>query len=82
MKIIVTKEDIERGRHWSESLCPVALAVQHATGKNALVSYILGVEGYVSEVAPQSVREFIERFDANRPVEPFEFDLVLMKRDE
>ena len=90
MKITVTQEDIRDGRKGSCSRCPVARAMYRALGINHGGDdyVIVGVTGYAhvgntlqdaSKVValPREVNLFIHRFDTDRWVEPFEFEVAL-----
>ena len=80
MKVEVTPQDIARGHPEDNCCCPVALAVRRAVG----IATSVGTGKIVVDYAtpwqteiwnPEEVTEFVERFDAGLPVEPFAFDL-------
>jgi len=76
MRIDVTQDDINRGVHCAGTMCPVALAVNRATGRHCRVSAALITfheGGCFSPV--REVREFIYAFDDRLPVAPFSFDI-------
>lgn len=80
MKIEVTEEDIKNGKRFSPGECPIALAIQRATGKRATVGTIYATtwEGDVPKIynLPQTAIVFIRNFDSKtRVVSPFEFEL-------
>jgi hypothetical protein len=76
-KITVTQDDIDLGIVCCEKLCPVATAVERHFGCKALV----GSNGISVATVPHLiehpliVREFIERFDYDVEVMPFEFEI-------
>jgi hypothetical protein len=81
MRIEVTQEDIGNGKRKSCWGCPIALAV----GRTANLSFgerfvgstfIEWFDGrwHRSEVPPLAA-QFIEAFDAGKPVKPFSFEL-------
>ena len=72
----VTKEDIRKGRPGMWHMCPIALALNRATGKEWTVDG-RGAEnkdgGRV--ILPQNARDFIGRFDQVAEGNPFEFSI-------
>lgn len=76
-KITVTQDDIDLGIVCCERLCPVASAVQRHFGCNVLV----GSNGISIEIVPHlvelplTVQEFIQRYDYDVEVMPFEFEI-------
>ena len=81
IKVRVTRAMIRAGEPYRPVACPVALAVCKATGSshaNVGLSIAWGWMGckwtHVSE-RPASVRDFVKRFDAGKPVKPFTFML-------
>ena len=76
MKINVKQADIERGNYQSWG-CPVALAIQRTTRRKvcAGMAWITFANGETYRT-PEQVKEFIERYDKDRPVKPFTFDLT------
>lgn len=80
MIIKVTEQDIERGSRVFSDHCPVALAINRATGRHAIVYHHAIKIGELSRIeypVPDKVREFIQDFDSGKEVQPFEFDLEL-----
>lgn len=76
MKVSVTAEDISIGVRYRSCLCPVALAMTRASGKQVIVwlhqwSYE-GVYPSFSDL-PREVVGWIMRFDKGEKVEPMEF---------
>jgi hypothetical protein len=77
MQIEVTREDIEEGPPGFGDSCPVALALQRATGEWAHVRRDAIQIGEIVYDAPVAVSEFVDLFDDELPVEPFAFDINL-----
>ena len=78
MKIQVTKEHINQGvaRQWTS--CPVALAIRsHIPGLVSVGPYNAYLVGLAPIGLPTTVIQFIDDFDMNRLVEPFEFELAV-----
>ena len=87
MKIVVTQQDIIRGRRDDAHSCPVALAVDRAASEANPEHYeyceVLELEAGLHDDnkiwhrfnLPAVATAFIQLFDAGLPVEPFEFDL-------
>lgn len=74
--IQVTRADIKRGYINSTTGCPVALALERAGIKNVWVScYYLNGEDTIR--TPSKVQRFMDRFDDEKPVNPFSFLLRL-----
>lgn len=84
MKIRVTKEHIKKGKPEACSSCPVALALKeafpeahHTMAGPSQLGLMDEDQGFTRLWdTPLIVREFITRFDSNKPVEPFEFELT------
>lgn len=85
IRVEVTAEDIANGRRYHASACPVALACKRVFPSDS-EPYVNGLNVSFgrwgerrSVVVPGSVLEFINRFDAPKPlpVKPFSFDLDL-----
>lgn len=86
MKVDVTQEDIDRGMPKRCSFCPVAKAIQRATGNKYFYVAVSGSElcdsvravtrtDYIDAIdLPPEVLVFLTRFDAGKPVEPFSFE--------
>ena len=83
MKIKVMQEDIDVGVCGDGSHCPIAHALSVAgftgvhVGYNEVVFLTSINSPSSSSLLPRSVRAFIKRFDANKPVEPFNFILSI-----
>lgn len=80
MKVKVTQEDINKGTSRSPSYCPVARAISRQTTDyvrvgSTIIYLNLGTENVRSVLVPGHVTIFIDKFDRDRPVEPFEFEL-------
>ena len=77
MRVSVTAEHIARGCPEEGTRCPIALAVQEATGRETIVdgSFIscYTSKGLRSYRAPREVQKFICNFDAGRSVFPSTF---------
>ncbi len=56
--------------------CPVALALIDAGVTNAVVLTARAYSDMGNHLLPRSVRRFINRFDHDEPVKPFNFYLV------
>lgn len=79
MKVSVTQAHINQGKKMDCLGCPIALALMDvfpnktvSVGLNAHVYHHDTVDRYVLSKA---ARNFINHFDFNEPVEPFEFTL-------
>lgn len=89
MKVDVTQDHIDNGVPLDCYQCPVASAVEDALGRRAinqewirvggeaiwLVTHDAGGRHATPYHIPRSVRRFIARFDAGKPVQPFTFIL-------
>ena len=90
MRIDVTQEDIERGQRRVASACPIALATARTLWPDGKGDRFVRVGvGFISMYSspseihrplgvakiPQEARDFIDRFDADKDVEPFGFDV-------
>jgi len=80
MFISVTAQDIAAGRPKSIMACPIALAVQRATGVwDAWAGpFKIAVDGghNGTHTTPAAAEDFMRRLDAGEPVQPFIFELV------
>lgn len=82
MKVEVTAEDIAMGQRYSAEKCPVALAIERATGRRAIAGlttihwYPPGESWMCRQGLPREVARFIRAFDHGRPVSPFSFSLL------
>ena len=82
VRVEVTAEDIEEGQPNMCRACPVALAIRRATKAEEVfvirTATIYPPAGMSYVVAlPYEVITFIERFDLDAHVEPFEFSLEI-----
>ena len=76
MRIKVEQRHIEAGKRRDVRKCPVALALNEATGLEWMVADCLSsLDGGIHRSAPPSVIDFFSRFDEEMPVQPFEFKL-------
>ncbi len=84
MRIIVTREDIEKGRARDAQNCPVALALRRAGVGHFGVSGILVwvAAGNQAVVLPGPVQEWILNYDYGCQMAPFEFELNLTAVEE
>ena len=77
MKITVTKDDIAKGMRCSFRHCPLALAIQRATGDDtASVGSKIKVRGRKFNHT-ESTKRFVGDFDWECPVKPFSFTLPI-----
>ncbi len=84
MKITVTKEDIRKGKRFDPRACPVYWAIKRSVSNPSeffVNRLALRSESCEQEICrfPDSVTEFIDRFDLKKPVKPFSFNLKLPK---
>lgn len=82
MQIKVTDDHIRRGERGTASSCPVALAIKEQIKIDAISVYGADVRLAISSREfyrhlPREVTEFVDDFDANSVVQPFEFTLPL-----
>ncbi len=84
MRIIVTVEDIEKGRARDAQNCPVALALRRAGVAHFGVSGILVwvASGNQAVVLPGHVQEWILNYDYGLQMAPFEFEWHLTAAEE
>lgn len=90
LKISVTKQDIKRGKPRHASKCPVTLAIKRELHKAKVKFKVLyvrastfGWEQYNMDKGwfpfmreqPEKVFKFVNRFDNNKKVKPFQFCL-------
>jgi hypothetical protein len=81
--IIITQDDINKGKRGECSLCPVALAAQRAfpdkcpqvAAWNMYLDSSADVLDGPSITLPDEVREFIVAFDRGQSVSPFAFTI-------
>jgi hypothetical protein len=78
MKVQVTQEDINKGNRCDPWNCPLALAMQRATGDRN-ISVGAATAGPLGKLGmfwlPLEATRFIHDFDFEHPVEPFEFEV-------
>lgn len=80
MRIEVKQEHIKLGRQFDCYACPLALAIQEATGLGPLVVAVIGPVVFDSEVSyglPAEAMQFMTDFDCGRNVAPFTFNLPI-----
>ena len=77
MRITVTAEDIKTGHRWHPRKCPIALAMTRAFGVECSVGITIYcvVGKNKTHLLPESAWMFIDAFDNEREVSPFEFDV-------
>jgi hypothetical protein len=83
-RVRVTKKDCKRGEKRSCFRCPVALALQRATGDSEANVFEMDWQLYLEAcgrlaLAPQQVVQFIWDKDADLDPEPISFDLPPIK---
>lgn len=79
LTIHVTQEDINSGIPKKCSKCPVALAINRATGLAATVKFhpnYIGENEHDIFMTPDCVIAFINKFDAGNHVSPFSFTIT------
>mgnify|MGYP003556362465 CR=1 FL=1 len=76
MKIQVTQEDIDKGIKQNICNCPIALSLKRNFPR-AKVGCSITLNGTWNDAidTPVEASCFIDKFDNDLPVEPFEFDL-------
>lgn len=85
MQIRVTQADIDTGKPGKTCTCPVARAINRilngshfASVSNAINIFRCGGAQLKLQILfPQSVRNFIYRFDSRQPVQPLDFDIEI-----
>jgi hypothetical protein len=79
MRVVVTAKDIVRGRRWLADRCPVALALNRATGRRWEVyfTHLADVRRQRGQATPLAVADFCEKFDDGIGVRPFTFELAV-----
>lgn len=80
VRVQVTQADIDNGERAEPCLCPTALAIKRVfpacdpSVDGVMIELRIDGKTWFTDV-PESVREFVEAFDEEWPVEPFGFDL-------
>lgn len=86
MKIVVTQDDIDKGRKYNPIACPVALALRRTfPDKDIRSAYTVAVEhiqlNHFNTVKsypyPKGVSLSIQDFDRGLEIAPFEFELEI-----
>ena len=81
MTIHVTEEHIRKGVRDHCVLCPVALALQEATGKDVRVDRVIikvrNEEKWLHYSLPDRVIRRIARYDSGKKMKPFSFDVEM-----
>lgn len=83
MNITIAAFHINHGHRHNSNICPVALAVCGQVPGAYLVSAShenihFTVDGIRKDVpTPRNVKQFMEAYDNNEPVQPFSFELLL-----
>lgn len=73
--INVTQSDIDNGKKDSCVACPIALALNRIAPCRVFKQGIAIYSTFRIVPIPQSVKMFIQKFDAGLPVQPFSFAL-------
>lgn len=79
MEINVTQKDIEEGRRCSAFDCPIARAAKRHTGLEAVVTDDVELTGphlFSRWYLPLKATDFIQAFDARKPVSPLSFRIL------
>lgn len=86
MKVEVTQKHIDSGVKNNTCLCPIALAIRDKNKGNAIVTsheVETTSDSWTSDtlivtrwLLPTKAMAFINKFDSNMSVEPFEFELI------
>jgi hypothetical protein len=76
-RVEVTADDIRRGRRYECRYCPVALALNRATGEAWEVGprFAWTHRGGPAVPLPPAAAAFVDRFDIHGRGDPFSFDL-------
>lgn len=79
MTIHVMQRHIEEGKRGKSQLCPVALAMNEATGGEWRVYGSLAFEknSLRKAILPPNAESFASTFDERLPVTPFSFEIEL-----
>ena len=82
IKINVTQEDIDSGTTRDSKKCPVRNAIKNGCGSHTCIVMekfiLLTIKGeWYSAVPPINALQFIQDFDNDKSVEPFEFEMVV-----
>lgn len=82
MKLSIRQSDIDRGLRGSPCRCPVALAARRELPRTPVVwagavrLYVLPRDGrWIEKELPQRLKDWIQRYDNNRYVQPIEVEL-------
>lgn len=84
MKIQVTADDIYRGKPCEVFHCPIARALERATGRAVYVNHVLFAvfdeKGLKSDeyLLPREAQQFIKHYDKNEAVDSFEFEVEVV----
>jgi hypothetical protein len=77
MRIVVTPDDIKKGKRHNPTACPIAHAMRRAFGRRVSVEASYARVTYPDRVAvyrlPAEARRFIDCFDVGLRVEPIAF---------
>lgn len=78
IRIDVTDEDIRLGKRFSETSCPIARAARRAGIKDPLV--VMGIYSDGKHYClPLAAQDFVHDFDHGNPVDPFSFEIELVR---
>jgi len=75
----VTRKDIREGQPDDPNYCPIALALQRATGVEdvEVESSSIRVDGFKELTTPRHIEDFVEDFDGGGNVKPFRFRITI-----
>ena len=77
LKVRIEVSHLERGQRAQPESCPIALAIREQHGLVASVdkTYVDLLDDTVY-MLPEEASHFVESFDKNEEVKPFEFDMI------
>ena len=76
MRVSVTHDHIKKAKRGTFHACPIALALRDVNGgRVAIVTTTHARMGALRCDLPAEAKKFIDDFDREQSVEPFEFDL-------
>ncbi len=78
LKVKVLKSDINRGVRDNTTSCPIARSLKRMiTGYVCVGSRSVTILGKPDFPLPEEAQKFVTRFDHNKKVKPFEFELEI-----